>query len=150
MVFNLRTRRLEKSIREISRFNVSNDFGGVLKMHFGELKMRFFPFAPIYIVWYVRKLFDSLEVSKCILIWILIYIRDPIICYKSYQNQNFYQLTRLYSVIYRFYVWHIIMVLILRTQSVQKRILEISRLNLPTDFGGVKKIHFCELKMRFC
>jgi hypothetical protein len=33
-------------------------------MHFGELKMRFLPTAPIHIVWYIRNIFDSLDVSK--------------------------------------------------------------------------------------
>jgi hypothetical protein len=37
---------------EMYRFNVSTDFGGVLKMHFGELKMRLLPTAPIHIVWH--------------------------------------------------------------------------------------------------
>jgi hypothetical protein len=35
-------------------------------MHFGELKMRFLPNAPIHIVWYIRYIFDCLEVSKCV------------------------------------------------------------------------------------
>jgi hypothetical protein len=41
MVFILWTKRVEKSQLEISRFNLSTDFGGVLKMNSGELKMRF-------------------------------------------------------------------------------------------------------------
>jgi hypothetical protein len=45
---------------------VSTDFGGVLKKHFGELKMRFMQTAPIHIVWYIRNIFDSLGVSKCV------------------------------------------------------------------------------------
>jgi hypothetical protein len=43
----LRTQRIEKSLLEISRFNLL-EFGGVLKMHFDGLKMRFFPTAPIH------------------------------------------------------------------------------------------------------
>jgi hypothetical protein len=42
--------KLEKSIQEISRFNLSKVFGGVLKMHSGELIMRFMPTAPIHIL----------------------------------------------------------------------------------------------------
>jgi hypothetical protein len=38
-----------KRLLIIYLFNVSKDFGGVLKMHFGELKMRFIPTAPIHI-----------------------------------------------------------------------------------------------------
>jgi hypothetical protein len=41
------------------------------------------------------------------------------------------------------------MVLILRTQREQQSLLEISRINLTTDFYGVLKMHSAELKMRF-
>jgi hypothetical protein len=37
------------------------------------------------------------------------------------------------------FVWYINMVLILRTQRIEKSLLEISRLNLSTEFGGVQK-----------
>jgi hypothetical protein len=53
MVLILRTSRAEKSLLEIYRFIVSKDFGCGLKMHFGRLKMRFFPTAPVHIVWYI-------------------------------------------------------------------------------------------------
>jgi hypothetical protein len=62
------TERVEKSLLEISCLNLSTDFGGVLKMHFGELKMGFLPTAPIHILWYIRNVFDCLEVSKCVFI----------------------------------------------------------------------------------
>jgi hypothetical protein len=45
---------------------VSTDFGGVLKMLFGELKMRFLPIATIQVVWYLQKNFDCVDVSKCV------------------------------------------------------------------------------------
>jgi hypothetical protein len=51
MVLILRTQGVEKSLLEISRFNLSTDLFGVLKMNSGELKMRFLPTAPIHIVW---------------------------------------------------------------------------------------------------
>jgi hypothetical protein len=35
---------------------VSTVFSGVLKMHFGELKKRFLPTAPIHLLWYIRNL----------------------------------------------------------------------------------------------
>jgi hypothetical protein len=54
MVFTLRTGRVEKSLLEIYGFNVSTDFGGVLKIHVGELKIRFMLTAPIHIVWFIR------------------------------------------------------------------------------------------------
>jgi hypothetical protein len=59
---------VEKSLLEISRFNLSTDFVGLLKMHFGELKMRFFPTAPIHIVCYIQNIFDCLEVSEYVFI----------------------------------------------------------------------------------
>jgi hypothetical protein len=42
------------------------------------------------------------------------------------------------------------MVIILRSQRAEKRLLEISWFNLSADFGGVLQMHFGELKMRFC
>jgi hypothetical protein len=44
---------------------VSTDFGGILKMLFGELKMGFLVSAPIELVWYIRNVFECLEGSKC-------------------------------------------------------------------------------------
>jgi hypothetical protein len=44
-----------KSLLGISRYILSTEFGGVLEMHFGELKMRFLPTAPIEIVWYIQN-----------------------------------------------------------------------------------------------
>jgi hypothetical protein len=46
----LRTQKVGKSLQEISRFKLSTDFVGVLKMLSGELKMRFMPIAPFQIV----------------------------------------------------------------------------------------------------
>jgi hypothetical protein len=64
MVHILRTLSVEKTLLEIYRFKVSLDFGGELKMHFGELKMRFMPTALIHILWYIRNIFECLGVSK--------------------------------------------------------------------------------------
>jgi hypothetical protein len=75
MVLILRTQSVEKYFLEISRFNLSKDFDDVLKMLFGELKMRFMPTAPINIVWYIRFFFGCLKVRKCVFIWNMIYIR---------------------------------------------------------------------------
>jgi hypothetical protein len=95
MVLILRTQCVEKSLLESSRFNLSTDFGGVLKTHFGKLKMRFIPTAPIHIVCYIQNFFDSLQVRKCVFIWNMFYIRVPRICFKGYFHPNFYQLSRL-------------------------------------------------------
>jgi hypothetical protein len=149
MVLILRIRSVEKSILEISRFNLSTDFGGVLKTLFGELKKRFMTTAPFHILWYIRIIFDSLEVSKCVFNWNMNYIRVPSICFKSYHHPNFYQITRLKSVTNRSFVWCINMVLILRTQTSVKSLLKISRFNLSKDFSGLLKMHFVELKMGF-
>jgi hypothetical protein len=48
----LRYWKAEESQLEIYRFNVPTDFGGVLKLHFGLMKMRCLPTTPIHIVWY--------------------------------------------------------------------------------------------------
>jgi hypothetical protein len=129
-VLVLRTQRVEKILLEISRFNLSSHFGGVPKMHFSELKMRFMQKSPIHIVCYIRIFFDFLEVSKCVFIWNMIYIRVPPISFRSYLHPNFYQLTRLYSVRCMFFIWYVNMVLILRSKRVEKSLLEISRFNL--------------------
>jgi hypothetical protein len=113
-------KKVVKSLLDIYRFNLSTDFVGVPKMHFGEVKLRFMPTFPIYIVWYIRIFFDILEVSKCVFIWNMIYIRVPPICFRSYLHPNFYQLTRLYSVRCLFFIWYIKMVLILSTQGAEK------------------------------
>jgi hypothetical protein len=63
MFLILRTQIVEKSLLENSRCNLSTYFGGVLKTHFGELKKRFLATAPIHIVWYIRNIYDCLEVS---------------------------------------------------------------------------------------
>jgi hypothetical protein len=47
---------------------VSTHFRGVLKMHFGELKMRFMPTSPIHILYYIQNFFDSLEFSECVIL----------------------------------------------------------------------------------
>jgi hypothetical protein len=67
MVLILKTLRLEKSLQEIYRFNVSTEFDGLLKMYSVELKMRFLPTAPIHIEWYIRTFFDCLGVIKCVI-----------------------------------------------------------------------------------
>jgi hypothetical protein len=64
MILILRTWRVEKSLLEIYRVNVSTDVGGVLKTNFGELKICFLPTAPIQIISYRRNILDYLEVSK--------------------------------------------------------------------------------------
>jgi hypothetical protein len=87
MVFILRTQMVVKSHLEITRFNLSKDLSGLLKMLFGELRMRFLPTAPIHIVCYIQNFFDCLEVSKCVFIWNMIYIRVPLVCLKSYPTQ---------------------------------------------------------------
>jgi hypothetical protein len=95
MVFILRNQRVQKSLLEISQVNLSTDFGGVLMMHSGELKMRFLQSVPIHIVWYILNFFHCLDVNKCVFICNIIYIRVPLICFKIYQHQNYYQLTPL-------------------------------------------------------
>jgi hypothetical protein len=50
MFLILKTQILEKIVLEISRFNLLKDFVGVIKMHSGDLKMRFIPTAPNQIV----------------------------------------------------------------------------------------------------
>jgi hypothetical protein len=50
MVLILRPQKLEKSLLKISRFNLSTDFGGVLKTHFGELIKRLLTTATIHIL----------------------------------------------------------------------------------------------------
>jgi hypothetical protein len=57
MVFILRAQKLMKSLLVISRFNMLTEFGGVPKMHFGDLNMLFLPTAPIHIVCYIRFFF---------------------------------------------------------------------------------------------
>jgi hypothetical protein len=118
-------------------------------MHFGELKKRFFTIAPIHIVWYIRIILDCLEIYKCVFIWTMIYISVTRIRFESYVHPNFYQISRLKSVTYRSLVWYVNMVLILRTQKLEKSSLEISRFNLSTEYVGILKMHFGELKMRF-
>jgi hypothetical protein len=93
--------------------------------------------------------FDCLEVKKCVFIWIMISNRVPLICLKSYLHPNFDQLTWLKRVNFRFFFWYIFTVLILRSQSFEKNLLEISRFNLSKGFGGVLKMHSGKLKMRF-
>jgi hypothetical protein len=56
---------VEKSLLEISRFNVKR-FWWCNKNAFWGAKNAFFATAPIHIVWYIRKLFDCLGVSKCV------------------------------------------------------------------------------------
>jgi hypothetical protein len=149
MVLILRTQRLVISLLEISRFNLSKDFSGLLQMHFGELKMHFIPTAPIRILCYIRNSFDCLEFSKCVFIWNMIYYRCPLVCLKSYHHRNIDQLTVLKLVTYRSFVWYINMVLILRTEKVEKSLLEISRFNLWTDFVCVLKTDFASWKSVF-
>jgi hypothetical protein len=56
--------KLEKSLLEISRLNLSTEYGGILKMHFGELKLLIIPTDTNQIVCYIRNDFECLEVSK--------------------------------------------------------------------------------------
>jgi hypothetical protein len=35
-------------------------------MHFGELKILFLPTPAIHTVWYIQKVLDCLDVSKCV------------------------------------------------------------------------------------
>jgi hypothetical protein len=76
----------------------------------------------------------------------MIYFRVPLICFKSYQDPNYYQHTRLYSVTCRIILWCIKLVVILRAQRLEKSLLEISRFNLSTNFVGLHKFHFIEQK----
>jgi hypothetical protein len=78
-----------------SRINLSTDFCGLPKVHFGELKMCFLPTAPIHMLWYIWYFFNCLEVSKCVFICNMIYIRVPLICFISHHQPNFNQLTRI-------------------------------------------------------
>jgi hypothetical protein len=115
-----------KAYWKFPAFNLSTAFCGVLKMNFDELKFRFFQTKQCTLYGTYDTFFDSLEFSKYIFIWNMIYIRVLLICFRSYQLPNFDQLTRLLSITCRFIDWHINMVLILRTQSVDKCLLEIS------------------------
>jgi hypothetical protein len=91
--------KLEKSLLEISRFNLSTENGGILKMHFGELKMRLFPTAPIHIVCYIPNDFECLELSKYVLIWNMNYIRVPLFSSKSITTEISINLLE-YSLLY--------------------------------------------------
>jgi hypothetical protein len=91
-------------------------------------------------VWRLLKLF---------FIWNIMYIRVPLICFKSYHLPNFDQFTRLQTVTCRFFVRFINMVFIFRTWRVEKSQLDIYRFNVSTDFSGDLKMHFGELKYRF-
>jgi hypothetical protein len=62
----------------IFRLNMSTDFGGVLRTQFGELKKRLLTTASFHMVWYLRIIFDFLEVSKSVFIRNMIYIRVPL------------------------------------------------------------------------
>jgi hypothetical protein len=53
------------------------------------------PTAPIHILWYILNFLDIFEVSKCVFIWNIFYISVPLICFKYFQHQNFYQIPRL-------------------------------------------------------
>jgi hypothetical protein len=79
----------------------------------------------------------------------MIYIRVPLIWFRSNHHPNFDQLTRNLSVSSMFVVWNTNMFLILWTWGVDKNLLEIFRLFVSIDFGGVQNLHFGYLKMRF-
>jgi hypothetical protein len=148
MVFILKTQSVGKSLLEMFKFNLTTDFVGVLKMHSGELKTRYLPNAPIHIVCYIRKFFDCLEISKYVFIWNMIYIRVQLSVSKTISSQisiNLLDCSRFHIG----FIWYNNMVLILRNQRLEKILLLISRFSLLTDFGGVLKMHFRELKMRF-
>jgi hypothetical protein len=62
----------------------------VYKNAFWRAEKAFFSTAPIYLLWYIRNILDWLEVSKCVFIWNVIYIRVPTICFKCYLHPHFY------------------------------------------------------------
>jgi hypothetical protein len=95
MVLILRTQRVEKSLLEISRFNLSTDFVGVLKTHFGKLKNRLLTTAPIRIVWYIRIIFDFLEVSK----WVFIEIWSTFVFHLFVSETITTQISSPYSIV---------------------------------------------------
>jgi ABC-type uncharacterized transport system permease subunit len=94
MVLILRTWRVEKSLLEIYRFNVLPDIGGVLKTHFGYLKLRFMSTAPIHIVRCYETILTVERLVNVFSIWYMIYIRVPLIFFISNHHPNFDQLTR--------------------------------------------------------
>jgi hypothetical protein len=149
MVLILKTQGVEKSLLEISRYNLTTYFAGVLKMHSGQLKMRFMPTAPIHILWYILNFFDCLGVSKCVFIWYMFYIRVPFLLIQKVSAPKFLWTYSTLVGYIKVFCRHINIVLILRTQRVEKSPLEISRINLSTDICGVLKMHSGELKMRF-
>jgi hypothetical protein len=80
MVLNLRSQGVAKSLLEISGFNLSRDFVGVLKTNFGELKKRFLKTAPIHILCYIQNFLECLEVCKYVFILNMILIHVPLFC----------------------------------------------------------------------
>jgi hypothetical protein len=74
--------KVDESLQEVTRFDLSTDFGGVLILHSGELLIRFLPTAAIRIVWHIRNFFGCLEVSKYVFICNMIYIRVPLLVSK--------------------------------------------------------------------
>jgi hypothetical protein len=145
MVVILSTQKVEKSLLEIYRSILSTDFLCVLKMHSGELKMRFLPTAAIHIVWYILIFFPFLEVSKCDFIWNMFYIPVPLICFKSYPHPHFdcsrLHLSFLSDILTRSLFWG---------PKIREIILEISRFNQSTDFGGILKCILASWKSVLC
>jgi hypothetical protein len=93
MVLILRTWSVEKSLLEIYWINVSTDIGGVLNMHFGELKMRIW--QTLQYTWLcTNETFLNVYMLVIVFfIWNMIYILVPLICFKSYHKTNFVQIT---------------------------------------------------------
>jgi hypothetical protein len=143
------TWRVDKSLLEMYQLFVSTDFEDNLKMHFGELKILFFLTAPNELVWYIRNFFEGFEDSKC-----LFHLKYEL------HSCSFYLFQKLSppkfpptysSLVGRKHVWCLKYkhVLILRTWGADKTLVEIYPLFVSADFGGVQKMHFGELKMRF-
>jgi hypothetical protein len=119
---------------------VSTDFGCVLKMLFGVLKMRFLLSAPVDLIWYIRNVFEFLEGSKCVfhLKFCLYSCSDYLI--KKLSPPKFRPTYS--SLVGRRHFW------CLKNKHVpnfedlksRKNLLEIYRLFVSTDFGGVKKL----------
>jgi hypothetical protein len=149
MVFILKTQEVEKSPLEISRYNLTTYFAGVLEMHSGQLKFFFFAKRSNSRIMVHTKFFDCLEVSKCVFIINMFYIRVPILLIQKVSAPKpLWTYSTVVGYIKVFYRYNN-MDLILRAQRVEKSLMEISRINLSTDYCGVLKMRSGELKMRF-
>jgi hypothetical protein len=148
MVVFLSTQRVEKSLLEIYSFNLTTDIGGVLKMHSGELKMRFLPTAAIHIVWYIvnfltfYRLVNVFSFEICSKFVFHLYESKAI---NTQISINILECRRLHVGIFS----DILTCFFFRNLRVEMSLLDISGFNLSTDFGGVLKMHSGELKTRF-